>query len=185
MRVARLIKRFIVGTACLGMLVPQLAFGESSRPTVLQLTKQTGKRPATKITDVQLRKGGVLTGQVLDAQGKAQPNMPVAMVRGGKLIAKAKTDSRGQFNVKGLKGGVYRLASLNDAKVYRVWAPTTAPPAAAESVVLVNRGDVVRGQQGAILGMMSNPWVVGAIIATAIAVPVALEADDDDDDYAS
>ena len=185
MRVTRLIKRFIVGTACLGMLVPQLAYGESTGPTLLQLTKQKAKRPATKITDVQLRKGGVLTGHVLDAQGKAQPNMPVAMVRSGKLVAQAKTDDRGRFNVRGLKGGVYRLASLNGTKVYRVWTPQTAPPTATDSAVLVNRGDIVRGQGGTVLGMLGNPWIVGAIIATAIAVPVAIEADDDDDDHAS
>jgi hypothetical protein len=84
------------------------------------------------------------------------------------------TDAAGQFSVPGLTGGVYQVETLKGGGVFRLWAPRTAPPAAFESAMIVQGDQVVRGANGQLLSWLGNPWVLGAIVATAIAVPLAL-----------
>jgi hypothetical protein len=68
--------------------------------------------------------------------------------------------------------------------VYRLWAEQTAPPAANDGVLVVHGDDAVRGNScnpcgGGLLGVLANPWVLAAIVAAAIAIPLALDDDDD------
>ena len=37
----------------------------------------------------------------------------------------------------------------------------------------------ISGGYGPVLNMIGNPWIVAGIVATAIAIPVALHPDDD------
>jgi hypothetical protein len=79
--------------------------------------------------------------------------------------------------------------------VYRAWAPRTAPPSANRAILAVAREDSVRGQYappiaaapagpgpfGKTMNWISDhPLITAGIVATAIAVPVAIAADDDD-----
>ena len=149
--------------------------------------------------DVALHKGGVLVGQMLDAQGAAVVAVPVSVKTAGKEIAKVRTDQQGKFQVRGLRGGVHVVAAGGQQGVYRLWAPRTAPPAARQGLMLVPSTDIVRGQCGCgtsvgcgtpvcgkgcgfagIGGWMDrHPVVTVGAIATAIAVPLALDDDDD------
>ncbi len=157
--------------ACTGMLL---------QPMAMAATPQ-----ATLVTDIALRDGGVLVGQVMDGQGAIMAKAPVALIQNGKEIARAETDQRGGFAVSGLKGGVYQVATVGLHGVYRLWAPRTAPPAAKQGLMLVS-GNVVRGQGfapggafSAVTGWMSqHPLMTAGIIATAIAIPIAIDDDD-------
>jgi hypothetical protein len=100
------------------------------------------------------------------------------------------TNAEGAFSAAGLKGGVYELSTPTSRGVYRLWAPRTAPPAARQGVMLVSGPETVLGQYGpppsqgpfgTAMGWISeHPFITAGIVATAIAVPLALQDDDDD-----
>jgi hypothetical protein len=97
------------------------------------------------IIDVALGEGGVLVGQVVDAQGAAIRGLPVSIRSGGREVLQATTDANGHFAAPGLKGGVYEVAAAEHHGLYRLWAPKTAPPAANRGIMAVI-GDAVRAQ---------------------------------------
>ena len=92
------------------------------------------------------------------------------------MVASTRTDSEGKFALTGVQAGVYQLQSGNVSGTYRVWAPQTAPPSASQGILLVAGQDVVRHQ--GILSHLANPYVLAAIVAAAIAIPLALDDDD-------
>ena len=89
-------------------------------------------------------------------------------------VAQTVTDERGMFAVQGLRGGLYTVNSGRAATLYRVWTADTAPPVAKQSVWLVSEGSVVRGASEGGGGLLNNPYVWAGVIATAIAVPIAV-----------
>jgi len=52
--------------------------------------------------------------------------------------------------------------------------PGTAPPAAQPGALLVAGKGPVRGQTGPIGYWLGNPWVLAALVAVAVTVPVAI-----------
>ncbi len=58
--------------------------------------------------------------------------------------------------------------------IYRLWAPETAPPAAGKSALIVSDATAVRGQATRLGQFLANPLVIAGIVATAVAVPVAV-----------
>lgn len=139
---------------------------------------------AVRVRDVALQTAGVLQGQVVDTRGTPQAGAHVAAVRDGQTLGVAETDAAGHFALANMPGGVYELQTASNTDVYRLWAPHTAPPAAQESVLLVNDENIALGQhhQGrSSLGWLANPWVLAGIVAAAIAIPLALSNRDDDD----
>jgi hypothetical protein len=168
--------------ACLGML---------ASPVAMAAPQGQGGFAA----DVALAEGGVLTGQVVDAQGAVQAGTPVVIFAGGREVARVATNRNGVFSAPGLKGGVYEVAAAGHRGVYRAWAPRTAPPSANRAILAVAQQDSVRGQyapplapappgQPGLFGKTMNwisdhPIITAGIVATAIAVPVALSDDDD------
>lgn len=127
--------------------------------------------------DVKLSKEGVLVGQVIDAQGKVVTGKPVAVHYQNSLVASLTTDKNGYFALRGVRPGVYQIASVKGVCYYRVWAEGTAPPKAAAGALLVEGNKVIRGQTNCppvpVRCFTVNPYVVG-LVATAIAVPVAI-----------
>jgi hypothetical protein len=118
----------------------------------------------------------VLIGQVVNEQGAAQANVPVSLRYQDRDLAAAKTTKEGYFAFKGVRGGVYQLVAAKGHGVYRVWSPGTAPPAAQEGAMVVSDDTVVRGQEncGGFRAFITNPLVIAGIVATAVAVPVAI-----------
>jgi hypothetical protein len=159
----RIFRTVLVSWAALGLLLPEAAMAveKPSKPVVV---------------DVALRDGGVLVGQVVDPQGAAVAGAPVSLRYQDKNVVTATTSPEGYFAVKGLRGGVYQVAAADGHGVYRLWTQGTAPPSAQPGATLVSGGKVVRGQNGsgAIKTFFTNPFVIAGIVATAVAVPVAI-----------
>ncbi|MDA1050458.1 MAG: carboxypeptidase-like regulatory domain-containing protein [Planctomycetota bacterium] len=173
MKLVRAFKTFTVMLACTALLAGQTA--QAASPI---------------IRDIALQPGGILNGQVLNEQAVAQGQAKVAVVHKGKPLTVTETDKDGRFVVTGLEPGVYELHLAQGGGAYRVWAPRTAPPAAEQGVLLVQDNRVVRGLGGDIgkggagpskggghFGWLANPWVLGALVAAAIAIPLALDDD--------
>ncbi len=157
-----------------GQLATVLAMIGLCLPTQLLAAAPTSNSPA--VVDVALADGGVLQGLVVNPQGSPKANTPVTLRNGEQELGVANTDQSGRFAFSGLRGGVYQVATADSQGVVRVWSPRTAPPAAQQGVMLVSGDGVVRGQMGfqGVGGFLSHPWVVAGVIATAVAVPVAV-----------
>jgi len=121
--------------------------------------------------------------QVVDQQAMPQADVPVTLLAGEQQLAVARTDHRGFFAFRGLRGGVYQLTSADGVSAYRVWAPGTAPPSCQPAALVVAGTDLVRGNCCGgfarnccawLRFQLANPVVLAAITATAIAVPIAL-----------
>jgi hypothetical protein len=115
---------------------------------------------------------------VLNAQGVPQAQVKVAVGKTNQQPTFVSTDETGRFNVAGLSAGTYQVQTSHGSSVYRVWAPHTAPPSAQPGVLVVNSDQVVRGYGHNYDGWrwLANPWVMGLIVASAIAIPLATES---------
>jgi hypothetical protein len=164
-RTGRIVNGVMVSLAAFGFLLPQPLVAGSPAPA----------SPPSPVVDVALGEGGVLVGQVVDDQGAALANVPVSLKAQERELAVAKSSKEGYFKFKGVRGGVYHLAAAKGHGVFRMWSPGTAPPAAEEGALLVSGDQVVRGQEGnAYKAFLTNPLLIGAVVATAVAVPVAI-----------
>ncbi len=194
-------KHWIACLACLGMISPMAAFGE---------TPSSETRAVTQVRDVALGTGNTLVGQVVDQQGHGVANATVRIANHTGTVAETSTDQAGYFRAAGLPGGVFQISAAGTNSLYRVWANQTAPPSAAEGVLLVQRDDQItraqcpdgscgpgaypvdpnacgpggyyegvpgHGAGHGLLGLLANPWVVAGAVAVAIAVPLALDDD--------
>ena len=130
MKFQQILRRAVVGLACLGMVAPQ--------PTTVA-AERTVKR--SQMADVTLARGGVLRGQVVNSQGKPVAGAAVVIRFAGTTVARTKADEEGHYAVKGLRGGVHQV----NTTVTRLWTEGTAP-ASARSNLLTVVGRVVRGQ---------------------------------------
>jgi hypothetical protein len=192
MKLIQTVQRLLAGIACLGLLMPAQIM--ASGPL-----EPTGQ--AIRTHDILLHGGNVLAGQVVDPQGQPCAAVPVSLQHQGYEVARVDTDENGYFAVRGVRTGVYTLQAASTVGSYRAWPATIAPPAANPGALLVTHAQVVRGQcEGAcncagpctgcghagVLGGgglfgggfgLSSPLVIGAIMATAIAVPLAVQND--------
>lgn len=152
--------------ACFGMVLPPAALASA---------------PAVGPTDVALRTGGVLVGQVVDQQGVAKAGAPVLIRYGEHEVVRTTTDQNGVFAAYGLRGGQHQLLTEDGVSVCRLWAPNTAPPGAQPAILVVSGNSVVRGQwHGGPMGWVkAHPYMTAGMVAAAIAIPIALAADDD------
>jgi hypothetical protein len=146
--------------ATLGVCLPRLAFAEATAP------------PAPAVVDVAMADGGVLHGQLIDLQGSSVAGVPVSVLAQNQEVARATTANDGQFAVQGLRGGVYQVAAGQGQGVYRLWTNNAAPPSAQQNAIVYTQNP---GQgSGGLKMLLTNPIVIAGVVATAIAVPVAL-----------
>ncbi|WP_425398092.1 carboxypeptidase-like regulatory domain-containing protein [Aeoliella sp.] len=163
--------RLAAAIACVGMIMPSAAL--SAEPVAAQAPS----------LDVALGEGGVFRGQVVDAHGAAQAHQDVALVYQGREVVRTKTDEQGVFAARGLRGGQYQLVTQDQVAPFRLWSANAAPPTARPAALIVSGSQAVNGQYGGggILGwMQAHPLIVAGAVVTAIAVPVAITASDDD-----
>ncbi|MBN2475484.1 MAG: carboxypeptidase regulatory-like domain-containing protein [Pirellulales bacterium] len=157
---AKLFRTVVVCLAVVGLCVPQLALAATPKPVT---------------TNVQLATGGVMLGQVVTPEHAAVAGATVSLTADGKQLATGKTDCNGHFAFNGLHQGAYRVAAANGHRDVRVWSPGVAPPAVQSGVLVVAGGDTVRAQDGGgLMGFVTSPLGLGLIVATAVAVPVAI-----------
>lgn len=128
-------------------------------------------REVAPVVDVTLV-GGELQGRLVDTQGQPLAGAVVDIHAGNNSIAQTSTDAQGQFAVKGLKGGTYRIAAGNETRTVRAWTERTAPPAAKSGLTMVAQSPAVRGQFGGVTpGMvLLTSGVIAGVVLGAVAV---------------
>ena len=101
------------------------------------------------------------------------------------------TDGNGEFQCLTLRGGVHHVICGRSGRVVRLWAAGTAPPSAGTQLMIVQTGETIRAQHepGPILTHweslkchLTNPFIVGGIVAAAVAIPVAIHNANQDRD---
>jgi hypothetical protein len=174
--------RLVVALTCVGLSSAPFAHAENIRAHSL---------------DIALSQGGMLSGQVVNAEGQPLAGEAVVVKSGGKEIARCQSGKDGSFRIANLKGGSVEVAAVRVAGNCRLWAPGTAPPAAQTGLLVVAEGDVVRGQHmgrnvpgrsnrggvrghgGGLLGLMiDHPLVTAGAVGAAIAIPLAVSNDE-------
>lgn len=159
MKIGRLVRGMMISLAALGVCLPELALA-ASPPT----------SPA--VVDVAMADGGVLHGQVVDLQGAATTGVPVSVKAQNQEVIRTTTAKDGHFTVQGLRGGVYQVAAGEGQGVYRLWTANAAPPSAQKNAIVFTQNGSMGG--GGLKMLLTNPIVIAGVVATAIAVPVAL-----------
>lgn len=142
-----------------------------------------------RVVDVQLQPGGVLVGQLVDASGAPSADVEVRVTLADGREAHGKTGEQGGFAFRGVEG-LATVATEDTLAVTRVWKPGAAPPNATPALLLVEGQPIARGQHYANprtqhifdrgKRLMANPLFVAGVVATAVAIPVAIANDDDD-----
>lgn len=175
MRVS-LLKGLAVGLASVSLVLPPPVVAAWSHATPIPSSTR-GEKPVTAVMDIALRDQGVLTGQVTTEDGKPLAGVPVALEVGGGVVANTTTDPHGAFSLASLRGGVYQVTIPGACQTCRLWAPWTAPPAASPVLRLVIRPQLARGQSPSrSRGFLVQPLIVGGLVATAVAVPLAVHS---------
>ncbi len=160
---------------------------DATEPTAPAPVQQTLPKPR----DVELQPSGVMLGTLLDQQGMPVAQREVQLISGANTVARAVTDQRGGFQLRGVRPGTYVLGTEDGVAIYRAWAPRTAPPAAQPQVVMYT-GQVARGfghqKSHSIFApklpsinvtqILHSPTTIGVAIGTALAVPIALHDDE-------
>jgi hypothetical protein len=156
-----------------GSLVVLAVVGSCLPQSLLSAELKAGSMDV--VNDVALLEGGVLVGQVVDSQGLPLSNVSVSVKQGAMVRAMATTNEKGVFQARGLQGGVYQVVAPGSRGVYRLWASGSAPPAAKQGMRLVNGGGAARGRGAmSVSSIFRDPLIMGGIVATAIAVPIAV-----------
>jgi hypothetical protein len=173
MKTSKMFRVAVVAMTCLGVVMPSRGF--ASEPVIVDgiPVKQT-------IENLSLS-DGVLVGGLVDKNGRGVADAPVVIGQQGKPVAELRTDAEGRFAAKGLKPGVYQVVSHGAVTTHRAFAADQAPKDAKRGVIHQVDPEVARGapSNGGLLGVLSNPLVLALVIAAAIAIPLALDDDDD------
>lgn len=143
----------------------------------------------TSLPDLRLDPRGGFSGQVVNPQGQPQAKTPLVLYRhnsqsGWELATKLTTDPQGRFRTTGLRPGMHQLVVGSDQQtMIRVWDAKMAPPGARPELLVVTGDGLSRGQRpfGAITPG-EKAFIVGGMVAAAIAIPIAVANSDDDDE---
>jgi hypothetical protein len=169
MRRRKIFRYAAVGIAGLGLTLPLPA--SAAHPAPLAPARKTSQ--SSTATDVALQAGGLLRGQIVDAQGSPMANAAVSLQFEGRAVAAARTTPQGYFAVSGLRGGTFQVTAAGGSGVYRLWVENSAPPAASASLLIVAGSDAARGQDPSwgsgpslvMLGVMGGIVTSGVIAA--------------------
>lgn len=161
MNLGRKTNSFIVGLACLGLLMqttptfagpPAKSESTSVKVKLDNAPASSSEKPAPKkivqpaAIDVAMAKDGTISGRVLDNDQKGVAKTEVSVRQGKIEVAKVVTDAEGRFELSDVKGGVYVIAANSGYGLFRFWTAKSAPPKAHEQVLLMSQAIVVRAQ---------------------------------------
>ena len=158
MKKGRFVRGLVVSLATLGVCLPEVVIAATPQPQM----------PA--VVDIALADGGVLHGQVVDLQGSGVTGVPVSVKDKDRDVAGTTTTADGRFAVQGLKGGVYQVAAGQGQGVFRLWTSKAAPPSAQKDAIVYTQF----GSGGGLKMLLANPIVIAGVVATAVAVPIAV-----------
>ncbi|MEM6799524.1 MAG: carboxypeptidase-like regulatory domain-containing protein [Planctomycetota bacterium] len=168
---------------------PLVALLVASLATPVAAVETAGKPERPTTDDVALTKEGLFAGQLVDPQGAPLADAKVRLFDASGKPVEGTTNELGQFAYRGVSSGLYYLQAGDAVQAVRVWPHKIAPPSAKKGVLLISKEETVRGQYAPPSGLnafvkrskrlLSNPLAVTAIVATAVAVPVAVHNADD------
>ncbi len=180
---SRKFRTTIVAVTCMTLICP--LSGRSAEPGV-----RSAPQHALQALDLRLNEAHRLDGQLVDSEGQPRASVEIELWNQGQLVQRTITSPEGGFQFQPPRGGTYQVITDGTGCVVRVWQPQAAPPSAKSSLLLV-QGPLVRGQyrptqtgiapglyDGKVMKALSNPWVFGGLVAAAIAVPIAISAND-------
>ena len=170
--------RVLACVAAFGMLISPLL---GAQPV--------GKPAISGVFNVKLAEGGKLIGQVVNAAGNPQAGVRVIVAsKKTASVAETRTDELGRFSLVLPESGVYRVAVSDRLFTIRAWEAELAPPTSRMGLLCVT-DDVVRGKFNRqsrladshphLVSLLTNPVVIGLGVASAIALPIALDDNDD------
>ncbi len=180
MRRSACIHAGIFAVACAYLLVPAtLVVGKGTRtvpPTQSINSVSEQQRPSYKplVSDVSLSVGGRLQGAVVDVQGIPIAGAPVVVRQKGRAIVRTTSDAAGRFRFRGLRGGVHQIVAAHGSGLYRLWTQRTAPPSSGNGVLIITKGDVLRGQIPLRDFLTSDKVLFGGVVLGAVAIPVVV-----------
>jgi len=175
--------RFVVVGLCASLAAP--ARLQSAENTKASRVPDAQTAASAAIPDIALGDGGVLEGQVVDDRGAPLAATAVIISQETRETARTTTTKDGRFSVAGLQGGFYQISTQRGSGTYRLWTQEAAPPAARQMATLVAEPQVTRGQMPLSHCFQTKSFLIGAIIAAAIAIPIAVHNSSDDDDSGS
>ena len=177
------LQRALAMAACVGLLMPRAAvWADDPVPA------------APAVLDIKLDQNGAFGGGMFNADGAAIPGAVVQLQRDSETVVQELADPQGRFTLHPPQAGNYQLVSGQQVAHIRCWASTVAPPHAQNQVQFV-QSRIERGQSctdmscttpscgggfgSGLCSFLMNPLVIGTAIAAAIAIPLALDDDDD------
>lgn len=126
---------------------------------------------------------GVLSGQLLSANGQAVAGAVVTVSRNGQEVARTVTLTDGSYQIKGLASGNHTVSLAGSQFPVRLWSKVAAPPAAKNQLTVTQtavRGQFLDGDGNLIVTNI----VIGSVAATALGLAIHehLEHEDLEDD---
>ncbi len=121
----------------------------TARPAATTKTaRSTFEKRPVPVVDVALSEEGVVRGRVLTENGKPVDGAQVVIRQGDELLHKLLTNKKGEFSAKGLRAGVYTIATVQGSGMYRLWPKNIAPPSAKTQALVMAQRPVMRAQYG-------------------------------------
>lgn len=155
-----------------GSPIPRVANASTGGSTAP--AKMFARKSVPLAFDVALDRNRSLSGEVRNEQGQLQVDTDVVLWRGSEMLQRTRTNESGKFQFTELRGGEYRIATPDATIACRAWVATLAPPNARESLLVVGNMYSVRGQRPINEVFCFNPFLMGTIVAAAIAIPIAV-----------
>lgn len=169
------------------LIVGTLIFSMTALP--IPSTFASGDDPAeqVRLKNVELNADGIVTGTLLDEDGKPIAGRTVQIHIAKKMQQKT-TDAQGKFTVASEVGGNCAIIVENRAYACRLWKQDTAPPKSLNRFEINDfRAPVVRGQnddcddEGWGLNRVSGSQLLGLTLLAGAVTAIVLAVDNDDD----
>ena len=173
MKFFRLLRALLAAIACLGLLFPLPAM-DGAPPTGTSAARVETASAHPVVRDVALDAAGTLRGRVVDPEGRPHAHATLVVRQAGREVVQSSTDGEGRFAVSGLRGGIYQVGTTDGFVICRLWSGRAAPPAATDRLLVVAAPFVTRGQRPFSDLFVSNRFLIGVILAAAIAIPVGI-----------
>lgn len=162
--------RISISLLCVGLLISpfdglQIASAEDTLPEAPPL-----------VSDVALGAGNTLFGSVVTPDNKPCGVVPVVAVQNSRVVTQGLAGPDGRFRLQLPSGGRYLVSTGGPGQVVRAWSAGMAPPGASQGVLLTHASPVERGQSPAGEMFTSTPFLIGALVVAAVAIPVAVNA---------
>lgn len=171
----------ILGAAQVG-LSQQTTFTNTATAKTVFSEQQRSQKPVQQqqIRDIALRSDGILAGIYVTKNGAPVRNGEVQLLQSGKSVITMRSNDNGEFIVRGLRGGLYQVATKEGIGQVRLWTANAAPPSARKGLVLVAGGSVVRAQDQDVGYTLFDPyapcWQIVMLTATGTGLGLGINA---------